>query len=98
MRSGADALIIEGMEAGGHIGPVATSVLAQEILPELAGEVPVFVAGRDDPARRFVALVDEFYDRGVKLVLSAAAAPTELYHGERLRRGETGDLIELGEK
>ena len=44
VRSGADALIIEGMEAGGHIGPVATSVLAQEILPHLH-EVPVFVAG-----------------------------------------------------
>jgi enoyl-[acyl-carrier protein] reductase II len=43
-RAGADALIIEGMEAGGHIGPVATSVLAQEILPHLR-EVPVFVAG-----------------------------------------------------
>ncbi|RXR28285.1 NAD(P)H-dependent flavin oxidoreductase [Sphingobium fluviale] len=45
VRSGVDALIIEGMEAGGHIGPVATSVLAQEILPELASEVPIFVAG-----------------------------------------------------
>ena len=45
IRSGVDALIIEGMEAGGHIGPVATSVLAQEILPELAGELPIFVAG-----------------------------------------------------
>jgi enoyl-[acyl-carrier protein] reductase II len=44
IRTGADGLIIEGMEAGGHIGPVATSVLAQEILPEVH-EVPVFVAG-----------------------------------------------------
>ena len=44
VRSGADALVIEGMEAGGHIGPVSTSVLAQEILPHLE-EVPVFVAG-----------------------------------------------------
>ena len=44
VRSGADAIIIEGMEAGGHIGPVSTSVLAQEILPHLP-EVPVFVAG-----------------------------------------------------
>ncbi|MGE4431343.1 MAG: NAD(P)H-dependent flavin oxidoreductase [Sphingobium sp.] len=44
-RSGVDALIIEGMEAGGHIGPVATSVLAQEILPVLADELPIFVAG-----------------------------------------------------
>jgi len=45
VRSGADALVIEGMEAGGHIGPVSTSVLAQEMLPELKDQVPVFVAG-----------------------------------------------------
>jgi enoyl-[acyl-carrier protein] reductase II len=45
VRSGVDALVIEGMEAGGHIGPVSTSVLAQEILPEIADQVPVFVAG-----------------------------------------------------
>lgn len=45
LRSGADALVIEGMEAGGHIGPVSTSVLAQEILPELAADNLVFVAG-----------------------------------------------------
>jgi enoyl-[acyl-carrier protein] reductase II len=44
LRSGVDAIVIEGMEAGGHIGPVATSVLAQEILPAVR-EVPVFVAG-----------------------------------------------------
>jgi enoyl-[acyl-carrier protein] reductase II len=45
LRSGADALVIEGSEAGGHIGPVSTSVLAQEILPTLAAEHVVFVAG-----------------------------------------------------
>ncbi len=44
IRTGADALVIEGMEAGGHIGPVSTSVLAQEILPNIT-DVPVFVAG-----------------------------------------------------
>jgi enoyl-[acyl-carrier protein] reductase II len=44
-RSGADALVIEGSEAGGHIGPVSTSVLAQEFLPELAADHIVFVAG-----------------------------------------------------
>ena len=44
-RSGADALVIEGSEAGGHIGPVSTSVLAQEFLPALAEEHIVFVAG-----------------------------------------------------
>jgi enoyl-[acyl-carrier protein] reductase II len=45
LRSGGDALVIEGMEAGGHIGPVSTSVLAQEMLPELSEEYLVFVAG-----------------------------------------------------
>ena len=45
IRSGVDALVIEGMEAGGHIGPVSTGVLAQEMLPEIAEQVPVFVAG-----------------------------------------------------
>jgi enoyl-[acyl-carrier protein] reductase II len=45
MRSGSDALVIEGMEAGGHIGPVSTSVLAQEILPHVSHDIPVFVAG-----------------------------------------------------
>lgn len=44
IKMGVDALIIEGMEAGGHIGPVSTSVLAQEILPHVS-EVPVFIAG-----------------------------------------------------
>lgn len=44
VKMGADALVIEGAEAGGHIGPVTTSVLAQEILPVIK-DVPVFVAG-----------------------------------------------------
>ncbi|MDH5750276.1 MAG: nitronate monooxygenase, partial [Rhodospirillales bacterium] len=44
IKNGADALVVEGAEAGGHIGPVSTSVLVQEILPHVA-EVPVFVAG-----------------------------------------------------
>jgi enoyl-[acyl-carrier protein] reductase II len=44
IRAGVDGLIIEGAEAGGHIGPVSTSVLAQEILPQLS-DVPIFVAG-----------------------------------------------------
>jgi enoyl-[acyl-carrier protein] reductase II len=44
VRMGADAIVIEGSEAGGHIGPVSTAVLAQEVLPHLR-DVPVFVAG-----------------------------------------------------
>ncbi len=44
VRLGAEALVIEGSEAGGHIGPVSLTVLAQEILPHMQ-DVPVFVAG-----------------------------------------------------
>ncbi|MDA5192350.1 NAD(P)H-dependent flavin oxidoreductase [Govanella unica] len=44
VRSGVDAIVIEGSEAGGHIGPVSLNVLAQEILPHIR-DVPVFVAG-----------------------------------------------------
>jgi enoyl-[acyl-carrier protein] reductase II len=44
VRSGIDGLVIEGSEAGGHIGAVSTAVLAQEILPHIR-DVPIFVAG-----------------------------------------------------
>jgi cell division protein ZapE len=47
-------------------------------------DIPVMGGSRDDRTRRFVFLVDEFYDRRVKLVLSAAAPAPRLYIGERL--------------
>jgi cell division protein ZapE len=47
-------------------------------------DVPVLDGSTDDKARRFVLLIDEFYDRNVKLVVSAAAPPDRLYCGERL--------------
>ena len=47
--------------------------------------VPVFTPSQEDAARRFIMLVDEFYDRGVKTVVSAAAPPAQLYRGERLQ-------------
>lgn len=59
--------------------------LAQRFNTVLISNVPQFTPQTEDAARRFVNLVDEFYDRGVKLVLSAATAVTELYEGERLR-------------
>ena len=59
--------------------------LAHDYHTVFISDVPVFGANGEDAARRFIMLVDEFYDRGVKLVLSAAAAPTGLYQGERLR-------------
>jgi cell division protein ZapE len=59
--------------------------LAQSFNTVLISGVPQFSPQTDDAARRFVNLVDEFYDRGVNLVLSAATMATELYDGERLR-------------
>ena len=47
--------------------------------------IPTFGPADEDAARRFIMLIDELYDRGVKIVVSAAAAPPALYHGERLK-------------
>ena len=58
--------------------------LAQTFSTVLISGVPRFSALMEDAARRFVNLVDEFYDHGVNLVLSAATPVTELYAGERL--------------
>lgn len=59
--------------------------LAREYHTILVSNVPQFTPQQEDPARRFIELVDEAYDRGVKLVLSAAAPIVDLYDGERLR-------------
>lgn len=60
--------------------------LAREFHAVVLSGVPVLDAAQDDLARRFVSLIDEFYDRSVKLALSAAAPPESLYRGERLGR------------
>ena len=59
--------------------------LAKEYHTIVVSNVPQFTPQQEDPARRFIELVDETYDRGVKLVLSAATPIVELYDGERLR-------------
>ncbi len=51
----------------------------------LISAVPQLTADREDAARRFISLVDEFYDRNVKLILSAEVEVDTLYCGERLR-------------
>ena len=51
----------------------------------LVSNVPQFTLAKEDAARRFISLVDEFYDHNVKLILSAAAPVLELYQGSRLR-------------
>lgn len=77
--AGADALVIEGMEAGGHIGPVSTSVLAQEILPELAAEHLVFVAGGIGNGAMIAAYL-EMGACGVQLGTRFACATESIAH------------------
>ena len=48
-------------------------------------DVPQFTPADEDAARRFIMLIDEFYDRCVNIVVSAAAPPTELYQGQKLQ-------------
>jgi enoyl-[acyl-carrier protein] reductase II len=79
LRSGADALVIEGMEAGGHIGPVSTSVLAQEILPELAADHLVFVAGGIGNGAMIAAYL-EMGAAGVQLGTRFACASESIAH------------------
>jgi cell division protein ZapE len=51
----------------------------------LVAHVPVLTRQHEDAARRFIALVDELYDRRVNLIISAATPLSQLYQGERLR-------------
>jgi cell division protein ZapE len=50
----------------------------------LISELPQLREEDSNAARRFIILVDEFYDRGVKLLLSAQVPPESLYTGKRL--------------
>jgi cell division protein ZapE len=59
--------------------------LAKTYPAVIVSNVPQFTVFTENEAKRFVLLVDEFYDRQVKLILSAAAPITELYDGERVR-------------
>jgi len=59
--------------------------LARQFHTVLISAVPILDRDREDAARRFIALVDEFYDRGVKLIISAMADIEWLYRGSRNR-------------
>jgi enoyl-[acyl-carrier protein] reductase II len=78
VRSGADAIVIEGSEAGGHIGPVSLTVLAQEILPHLR-DVPVFVAGGLGRGEAILAYL-EMGASGAQLGTRFAAANESIAH------------------
>ncbi len=78
LRSGTDALVIEGSEAGGHIGPVSLAVLAQEILPALPDAV-IFAAGGIGRGEGVAALA-EMGASGVQLGTRFAASAESVAH------------------
>jgi cell division protein ZapE len=58
--------------------------IAREYQSVIVSHVPVLTSQRENAARRFIALIDELYDRHVNLVVSAAAPPAGIYKGDRL--------------
>ncbi|MFU2315742.1 cell division protein ZapE [Rahnella sp. PCH160] len=69
-------------EARSQLDYIALSKIFHSVLLH---NVPVMAADSENAARRFLALVDEFYERHVKLVISAAVPMFEIYQGERLK-------------
>lgn len=75
--------------------------LARDYHSLILSNVPVMDENMDDKARRFIYLIDELYDRKVKLIISADAAPEKLYTGEMLRfafNRTSSRLIEMRSK
>lgn len=94
VRSGVDAIVIEGMEAGGHIGPVSTSVLAQEILPVIR-DVPVFVAGgigRGDVLASYLEMGASGAQLGTRFVVAEECVAHEKFK-KAFIRGNARDAI-----
>lgn len=60
-------------------------VLAEDFHTILLSNVPIMDEYQDDKARRFIYLIDELYDKNVKLILSAETTPDLLYSGELLK-------------
>lgn len=75
------ATLCEGARSVGDYAEIAS-----QFRTLVLSDIPVLTTELEDAARRLIALVDEFYDRGVKLVVSAARPPEELYQGERLKK------------
>ena len=69
----------------GPRSPADYIAIASEYQSVIIANVPVFNVEADNAARRFISVIDEFYDRGVNVIVSAAALPGELYKGEKVK-------------
>ena len=68
----------------GPRGPADYIEIARQFQTVLVANIPVMGDMDNDMAKRFITMVDEFYDRHVKLIVTAAAEPPEIYTGNRL--------------
>jgi cell division protein ZapE len=69
----------------GPRSPADYIAIASEYQCVVISDVPVLHDTADNAARRFISVIDEFYDRAVNVIISAAASPAELYKGEKLK-------------
>jgi cell division protein ZapE len=60
--------------------------IARSFQTIIMSDLPILDHNKENEARRFIALVDEFYDRRVKLIIAAAAPITDIYTGQRLKQ------------
>ncbi len=75
--------------------------IARTFQTVLISNVPIMNNSRDDNTKRFMTMIDEFYDRNVKIILSAETLPENLYTGVRLSKGfkrTVSRLQEMGSK
>ncbi|MET0985464.1 MAG: cell division protein ZapE [Steroidobacteraceae bacterium] len=85
-RQAADVIWFEFNElCDGPRGQADYIELAQCYHTVFLSKVPKLGSDHENQARRFITLIDEFYDRSVKLIISAAAPVHELYTGSRLK-------------
>ena len=63
------------------LGPADFLAIARRFHTVILDAIPVIGPERRDEAKRFITLIDTFYDRHVKLIASAEAEPAELYQG-----------------
>jgi cell division protein ZapE len=85
----------------GPRSPADYIAIASEYQSVIVANVPVLHDTADNAARRFISVIDEFYDRGVNVIVSAAAPPAELYVGEKLKfefQRTASRLIEMQSK
>lgn len=69
---------------GGPRGSADYIELAQQYHTVFVSDIPVLDESSNDKARRFITLIDEFYDHNVILVITAAVSLQDLYQGQDL--------------